>query len=264
MELEDSYKSLIEALKHGGVANNVSIDIRWIESANLKTEERWQDRLQDLDAILVPGGFGKRGISGMLRAIHYARDHKVPFFGICLGMQCACIEYSRNVCHLEGADSTEFDPETNHRIIYKLRDLIGVEAMGGTMRLGAYPCVIKDGTLAQRVYSGANEISERHRHRYEFNPQYEEALVDAGFVISGKSPDGKFVEIIELPDHPWFLGCQFHPESKSKPLDPHPLFSSFIHAAHEHRLRDEDTKKDEEVLAPSNAFSHKLSVSGDD
>ncbi|HZS45664.1 MAG TPA: CTP synthase [Blastocatellia bacterium] len=266
VELEDSYKSLIEALKHGGVANNVEIDIRWIESANLKTEEHWQDRLQDLDAILVPGGFGKRGISGMLRAIHYAREHNVPFFGICLGMQCACIEYARNKCSLEGADSTEFEPETAHRIIYKLRDLIGVESMGGTMRLGAYPCVLKEGSLAQRVYNGATEISERHRHRYEFNPQYENILQNAGFVISGKSPDGKFVEIIELPGHPWFLGCQFHPELKSKPLDPHPLFSSFVQAAHEHRLRDEASKVESTntINQASDMFSHKLGISGDD
>jgi CTP synthase len=178
-------------------------------------------------------------------------------------MQCACIEYARNVCNLEGADSTEFEPEAQNRIIYKLRDLIGVEALGGTMRLGAYPCVLKDGSLAQQVYSGATEISERHRHRYEFNPQYEEILTRAGFVISGKSPDGKFIEMIELPGHPWFLGCQFHPELKSKPLDPHPLFSSFVRAAYEHRIGDEAARKDDNAL-PSDAFSHKLGVAGDD
>jgi CTP synthase len=174
----------------------------------------------------------------MLKAITYARRTKTPFFGICLGMQCACIEFARNVCGLEDADSTEFNPETPHRIFYKLRDLLGVEQMGGTMRVGAYPCRLRPGTLAARIY-GREEISERHRHRYEFNPDYEDVFAAHGMVFSGKSPDGRFVEIVELPDHPWFLGCQFHPEYKSKPLEPHPLFVSFVRAAYEHRLRSE-------------------------
>ncbi len=238
VELEDSYKSLNEALAHGGFANGVKVVIRWIESDDLMNGDRWEDRLRDVDAILVPGGFGKRGIPGMLRAISYARREKTPFFGICLGMQCAAIEYARNVCGIDDADSTEFDPNTTNPIIFKLRDLIGVEDLGGTMRLGAYPCDLRAGSLAERIYQNKS-ISERHRHRYEFNPAYEDRLAENGLIFSGKSPDGKFIEMIELDDHPWFLGCQFHPELKSKPLAPHPLFASFIKAAFEHRLQDE-------------------------
>jgi CTP synthase len=240
VELEDSYKSLHEALIHGGVANKLRVQIRWVESEDLMEDPNWEDRLRDFDAILVPGGFGKRGIAGMLRAINYARRGLTPYFGICLGMQCATIEFARNVCGLDGADSTEFDDAALHPVIFKLRDLIGVEAMGGTMRLGAYPCLLQEGSMAQHIYN-TSEISERHRHRYEFNPRYEDELGGHGLVFSGKSPDGKFIEIVELPDHPWFLGCQFHPEFKSKPLDPHPLFVSFIRAAYEHRIRDEAT-----------------------
>jgi len=238
VELEDSYKSLHEALIHGGVANRLRVQVRWLESEALMDDPNWEDRLRDFDAILVPGGFGKRGIAGMLRAISFARRERTPYFGICLGMQCATIEFARHVAGLDGADSTEFDDDATHPVIFKLRDLIGVEALGGTMRLGAYPCKLQPGSLAARIY-GATEISERHRHRYEFNPRYEDELGGHGLVFSGKSPDGKFIEIVELADHPWFLGCQFHPEFKSKPLDPHPLFVSFIRAAHEHRVRDE-------------------------
>ena len=248
VELEDSYKSLNEALVHGGVANRVRVQIKWVESENLMDDPNWEDRLRDFDAILVPGGFGKRGISGMVRAIGHARREQTPFFGICLGMQCATIEFARSVAELEGADSTEFDDDTQHPIIFKLRDLIGVEAMGGTMRLGAYPCRLQPGSLAEKIY-GERDISERHRHRYEFNPRYEDELGGHGLVFSGKSPDGKFIEIVELPDHPWFLGCQFHPEFKSKPLDPHPLFVSFIRAAYEHRCRDEATSEHDEAAA---------------
>jgi CTP synthase len=243
VELEDSYKSLNEALIHGGVANRLRVHVRWVESEDLLEDPNWEDRLRDLDAILVPGGFGKRGISGMLRAINHARREQTPYFGICLGMQCATIEFARNACGLEGADSTEFDDDAVHPVIFKLRDLIGVEELGGTMRLGAYPCHLQEGSLAHRIY-GTTHISERHRHRYEFNPRYEDELGGHGLVFSGKSPDGKFIEIVELPDHPWFLGCQFHPEFKSKPLDPHPLFVSFIKAAYEHRMRDEAMKRD--------------------
>jgi CTP synthase len=265
VELEDSYKSLHEALVHGGVANRLRVQFRWVESEDLMDDPNWEERLIDFDAILVPGGFGKRGISGMLRAINFARREQTPYFGICLGMQCATIEFARNVCGLEGADSTEFDDDTVHPVIFKLRDLIGVESMGGTMRLGAYPCKLQPGSLAARIY-GAAEISERHRHRYEFNPRFEDELGGRGLVFSGKSPDGKFVEIVELPDHPWFLGCQFHPEFKSKPLDPHPLFVSFIQAAYQHRIRDEaNTERDESAAArEGNVDEWKIGVSSTD
>jgi CTP synthase len=252
VDFEDSYKSLNEALRHGGFANNVKVKFQWIESEELMTDDRWEDRLREVDAILVPGGFGKRGVSGMIRAIGYARRYHKPFFGICLGMQCATLEYARNVCGLEQADSTEFDEQSPDPVIFKLRDLLGVDQLGGTMRLGAYPCDLQDGSLAQRIYH-ADQISERHRHRYEFNTAYLDRLAENGLVFSGKSPDGKFIEIVELADHPWFLGCQFHPELKSKPLAPHPLFVSFIQAAYEHRLKDEvgEAKKEGEHLVTS-------------
>jgi CTP synthase len=240
VELEDSYKSLREALTHGGVANNLRVVVKWIESEELMDDD-YEDRLRDFDAILVPGGFGKRGVAGMIRAISYARKSRTPFFGICLGMQTACIEYARNVCEMKDADSTEFDLETPHPVIFKLRDLVGVEELGGTMRLGAWPCRLAPGSLARDVYSGADEISERHRHRYEFNPAFRQRLESEGLVFSGVSPDGKFVEMIELSRdvHPWFTGCQFHPEYKSQPLNAHPLFASFVRAAYENRLHSE-------------------------
>src|SRR6187431_66111 len=240
VELEDSYKSLREALTHGGVANKVRVDVKWIESEELMDDD-YENRLRDFDAILVPGGFGKRGIAGMIRAISYARRTHTPYFGICLGMQTACIEYARNVCELKDADSTEFDLETPHPVIFKLRDLVNVEELGGTMRLGAWPCRLAEGSLVQDVYGGAEEISERHRHRYEFNPEYRQRLEREGLVFSGVSPDGKFIEMIELPreSHPWFIGCQFHPEYKSKPLKAHPLFAAFVRAAYENRLQSE-------------------------
>jgi CTP synthase len=240
VELEDSYKSLREALTHGGVANNLRVDVKWIESEELMDDD-YEDRLRDFDAILVPGGFGKRGIAGMIRAIYYARKTRTPYFGICLGMQTACIEYARNVCDLKDADSTEFDLETPHPVIFKLRDLVGVEELGGTMRLGAWPCHLAAGSVASVIYGNAEEISERHRHRYEFNPHYRGTLEKHGLVFSGVSPDGKFVEMIELPRdvHPWFAAGQFHPEYKSKPLSAHPLFASFVRAAYENRLQNE-------------------------
>ena len=240
VELEDSYKSLREALTHGGVANNLRVNVRWIESEELM-DENYESRLRDFDAILVPGGFGKRGVEGMIRAIAYARKTRTPYFGICLGMQTACIEFARNACDLKDADSTEFHLETPYPIIFKLRDLVNVDEMGGTMRLGAWPCLLSEGSLARDIYSGAEEISERHRHRYEFNPAYRETLEKGGLVFSGVSPDEKFIEIVELSrdEHPWFLACQFHPEFKSKPLAPHPLFASFVHAAFQNRLHTE-------------------------
>jgi CTP synthase len=232
VEYEDSYKSLNEALYHGGLANQVKVQLRWVESEELK-DEMLEDQLQNYDGILVPGGFGRRGIDGKLRAIRYARTRKLPFFGICLGMQCALIEYARNVCGFQG-DSSEFDPETTHPVFFMLRDLLGSDIMGGNMRLGAFPCVLDEGSLARRIYD-AQEISERHRHRYEFNRQYEKTISLRGMRFTGNSPDGNFVEIMELPEHPWFLGCQFHPEFKSKPFQPHPLFASFIEAAYKHK-----------------------------
>ena len=235
VELEDSYKSLYEALYHGGFANQAKVKIQWIESEKIEPSNA-AEMLGHLDAILVPGGFGIRGIPGMIHAIQYARESKVPYFGICLGMQVALIEFSRNVARLKDADSTEFNAETPYKIFVMLPELKGVVNMGGTMRLGAYVCDLKSGSLAARTYE-TSQISERHRHRYEFNRDFEEILEKNGMYFSGYSPDKVFVEMIELQDHPWFLGCQFHPEYKSKPLAPHPLFRSFIGAALEHQAR---------------------------
>ncbi len=239
VEYEDSYKSLKEALVHGALDANLKLKVTWVEAEALETED-YKAQLDRFDGILVPGGFGKRGIEGMLNAIRYARENKVPYFGICLGMQTACIEFARNVCGLAKANSGEFDPATPHRIIYKLRELIGVEEMGGTMRLGAWECVLEPGSLAARAY-GATRISERHRHRYEFNREYETALTNGGLRLTGTTPDATYVEIVEIPDHPFFLGCQFHPEFKSKPLEPHPLFREFVKASYANRgsLRSE-------------------------
>jgi CTP synthase len=248
VQLEDAYKSLREALVHGGLAHEQRTVVEWIEAEELDSPEAAQRRLAHVDGILVPGGFGKRGIAGMVEAIRYAHMNKVPFFGICLGMQCATISYARHVCGLKEADSTEFDPCTPYRVIYKLRELLGVDEMGGTMRLGAWPCKLEAGSFAHRAY-GTLEISERHRHRYEFNRDYEKQLVDAGFRITGRTPDGVYVEIVEVADHPWFLGCQFHPEFKSKPLAPHPLFAAFLGASREHRDRRKTTKEERHKVA---------------
>jgi CTP synthase len=237
VEYQESYKSLNEALVHGGLANNVRVNVVWLEAEGLEGEN-WEPQLEGFDGVLVPGGFGKRGIPGMLRGITYARTRKVPFLGICLGMQCAVIEYARNVCGLQGADSSEFDPSTPHRVIYKLRELRGIDELGGTMRLGAWTARLKPGSFAYQAY-GQAEISERHRHRYEFNREYESTLVANGMEIAGETPDSTYVEIVEVRDHPWFLGCQFHPEFKSRPLEPHPLFKAFIGAALVHRGRRE-------------------------
>jgi CTP synthase len=247
VEYEDSYKSLKEALVHGALAHNLKLNVNWVEAEGLETPDAsYEAQLEEYDGILVPGGFGKRGIAGMLNGIRYAREQKVPYFGICLGMQTACIEFARNVCGLEEANSSEFDPATPHRVIYKLRELRGVEELGGTMRLGAWPCKLEPGTLAHKIY-GKSEISERHRHRYEFNREYEGTLTAGGLRISGSTPDGTYVEIIELPDHPHFIGCQFHPEFKSKPLEPHPLFKSFIGAAYERALQRRTQREAAEI-----------------
>jgi CTP synthase len=250
VEYEDSYKSLKEALVHGALAHNLKLEVNWVEAEGLeaadKSDKSWEAQLEGYDGILVPGGFGKRGIEGMLKAIQYAREKHVPYFGICLGMQTACIEFARNVCGLAEANSSEFDPATPHRVIYKLRELRGVEELGGTMRLGAWPCKIEPGTLAAKVY-GQTEISERHRHRYEFNREYEEPLVAGGLQISGSTPDGTYVEMVEIPRHPYFIGCQFHPEFKSKPLEPHPLFRAFVGASYANGQKRKETKEAAEV-----------------
>src|SRR5690242_9157222 len=253
VEYEDSYKSLKEALVHGALAHNLKLNLNWIEAEGLEADEASRNaQLAEYDGILVPGGFGKRGIEGMLQAIRYAREQKVPYFGICLGMQTACIEYARNVCGLEDANSSEFDPATPHRVIYKLRELRGVEELGGTMRLGAWACKLEPGSKAQTAY-GETEISERHRHRYEFNREYEALLTGAGLKITGSTPDGTYVEIVEIEDHPHFLGCQFHPEFKSKPLEPHPLFREFIKASYENgrKRRAREMEVEEELFLRS-------------
>ena len=233
VEYEDSYKSLKEALLHGGTSHNVKVKIHWIEASAFEKGKLARE-LEMYDGILVPGGFGKRGIEGMINAIEFARVQKVPYFGICLGMQTMVIEYARNVCGLKDADSTEFNPSAPFRVIYKLRELKGIDELGGTMRLGAWPCVLKPGSFAAQAY-GATEISERHRHRFEFNREFEEVLTSKGLKITGETPNGTYVEICEVADHPYYLGCQVHPEFKSKPLEPHPLFRSFVGAAYKHR-----------------------------
>ncbi len=227
---EDSYKSLNEALYHGGMAHGLKVDIHWVEAEALE-QPGGEHLLDGASGILVPGGFGNRGTRGMMKAAEVARSRAIPYFGICYGFQWATVEYARNVCGLAQADSTECNPDTPDKVIYKLRDLLGIDDLGGTMRLGAYECVIAPGSLAQQIY-GASAITERHRHRYEFNCLYEKTLHEHGLIISGRSPDGKFVEIVELPGHPWYVAVQFHPEFKSKPLTPHPLFASFVGASY--------------------------------
>jgi CTP synthase len=232
VSLTDAYKSLNEALSHGGVAHNLRVRLTWIEAEDL--EQGSLSALEGMDGILVPGGFGPRGTEGMAAAAGWARRNRVPYFGICYGFQWAVVEYARSVCGLSQASSTECHPDSPDKVILKLRELLGVEEMGGTMRLGAYECVIEEGSLALQVY-GKTRISERHRHRYEFNQEYERVLSEHGLRFSGRTPDGKFVEIAEIPDHPWFLAVQFHPEFKSRPLSPHPLFREFIGASWKHK-----------------------------
>jgi CTP synthase len=230
---EDSYKSLNEAVFHGGFAHQLKVRLNWVEAEALERESG-APLLDGAHAILVPGGFGSRGTRGMMKAAEHAREHAIPFFGICYGFQWATVEYARHVCGLDGADSTEVDENAPHKVIYKLRDLLGVDDLGGTMRLGRYACELAPGSLAAHIY-GTSLVHERHRHRFEFNCLYEQALLEKGLRISGRSPDGKFAEIAELPSHPWFLAVQFHPEFQSKPLRPHPLFASFVEAAYRHK-----------------------------
>jgi CTP synthase len=233
---EDSYKSLNEALYHGGFPHRLKVNIKWVEAEALEAENG-ESLLDGADGILVPGGFGDRGTRGMMKAAQVARERGIPYFGICYGFQWATVEYARNVAGLADADSTECAPDTPTKVIYKLRDLLGVDDLGGTMRLGAYACELAPGSLAERVY-GTNLIHERHRHRYEFNCLYERALTERGLRISGRSPDGKFVEIAELPGHPWYVAVQFHPEFKSKPTRPHPLFAAFVEASYRHKTQN--------------------------
>ncbi len=237
--LQDSYLSLKQALVHAATAHDLHVDIFWIEAEDIETKGA-EAMLKKADGILVPGGFGHRGIEGKIQAVTYARKGQIPFFGICLGMQCATIEFARNLAQMDEANSTEFDSHTTHKLFFKWRELKGIKDLGGTMRLGQYLCQLKKGTLASRIYKKTN-IFERHRHRFEFNPAYENVLQGKGLIISGKNPEHELVEIIEIDNHPWFLGCQFHPEFKSRPLEPHPIFKSFIGASYDNRTQRNKT-----------------------
>lgn len=229
-DLHDAYKSVHEALVHGGIAHEVGVDITWISSDRFTDQPAVGEALAGFDALLIPGGFGIRGTDGMVEAVRWAREHNLPFFGICLGLQMAVIEFARNVCRLPGAHSTEFEPECETPVIHMLASQRDVVNLGGTMRLGAYTARLRPGSKVSQAY-GAPEISERHRHRFEVNNAYRDVLAEFGLRLSGQSPDGGLVETIELPDHPWYVGCQFHPELKSRPNRPHPLFAGFIGAA---------------------------------
>ena len=229
VSLHDAYLSVVEALTHGGIENDVKVHIRWVDSETV-TEDNAHEILAGVQGILVPGGFGDRGVEGKINAIRYAREHNIPFLGICLGMQLAVVEFARHVCGMTDAHSSELNPNTTHPVIDLMPDQVGVTDMGGTMRLGSYPCHLAAGTRAAQIY-GTLDIQERHRHRYEFNNDFREELTKAGLVLSGLSPDGRLVEMIELPDHPWFVAGQFHPELKSRPNRAHPLFRGFVGAA---------------------------------
>ena len=228
--LEDAYISIVESVKHASVNNGFLPTIKWINTEKIETEHGWEEQLKDLDGLIVPGGFGTRGVEGKIKIIKYARENNIPFLGICLGMQTAVIEFARNVCGLDEANSTEFDEISKNPVIDLMLDQKVITDKGGTMRLGAYPCVVKKGTLLDQCY-GEKEISERHRHRYEFNNKYRDIMQEKGLVFSGTSPDGALVEVIELPSHPYFIASQYHPEFKSRPTRPHPLFVGLIKAA---------------------------------
>jgi CTP synthase len=232
----DSYTSVREALIHGGIANDVGVDIEWLQSDEFTDPARSRELLAHFDGLLVPGGFGIRGVEGMVEAVRHAREDNLPFFGICLGLQTAIIEFSRNVCDLADSNSSEFAKGCEHPVISLLESQRDVDDLGGTMRLGAYPCELAPGSKTAAIYE-FNQVSERHRHRYEVNNKYRDVLAEHGMRLVGLSPDKSLVEMIELPHHPWFICCQFHPELKSRPMRPHPLFSSFIHAAKEHRAK---------------------------
>jgi len=241
MDLKESYKSLMEALIHGGIANDARVELDCIEAEEIE-QEGVRGLLDKSDGILVPGGFGDRGSEGKIEAVRYARENRIPFLGICLGMQMAVVEFARNVCGLSGANSSEFDARSPHPVIHLMETQKGIEKKGATMRLGAYPCILQEDSLALRLY-GRKKISERHRHRYELNNSYRELFGRNGMVLSGLSPDGTLAEIVELKDHPWFLGCQFHPEFKSRPMDCHPLFKGFIKAALQNRLAQREVPR---------------------
>lgn len=228
--LHDAYLSVSEGLHHAGIVHDTAIDIEWIDSEEIESLDSLDDVFEGVQGILVPGGFGDRGVEGKIRAIRYARENKIPFFGLCLGMQCAVIEYARNVAGFEGAHSSEFDENTQYPVIDLMEEQVDITEKGGTMRLGVYPCKVMEGTRTHAAY-GANMVDERHRHRFEFNNKYLKALTDAGLIIGGTSPSGSLVEIVEVPDHPWFVATQFHPEFKSRPTNPHPLFSAFVEAS---------------------------------
>jgi len=232
VELHDAYISVVEALSHGGLANDCNVEVKWVNACDV-TQENVHEILGDVDGILVPGGFGDRGIEGKIEATKYARENKVPFFGICLGMQCAVIEYARNVAGLSDANSSEINAETKYPVIDLMPDQKDLDEKGGTMRLGLYPCKLTKDSNSHEAYID-EVIYERHRHRYEFNNEYRKAVTDAGLILTGTSPDGKLVEIVEIKDHPWFVGVQFHPELKSRPNNPHPLFIQFIKSSIEH------------------------------
>ena len=241
MSLKESYKSLMEALVHGGIANDARVELDCIEAEQIE-EAGVKGLLDRADGILVPGGFGDRGSEGKIAAVRYARENRIPFFGICLGMQMAVVEFARNVCGLAGANSSEFDEQSPHPVIHLMETQKGIDTKGATMRLGAYPCLLREDSLALKVY-GKKKISERHRHRYEFHNGYRDLFGSQGMILSGLSPDGNLVEIVELKDHPWFLGCQFHPEFKSRPMDCHPLFKGFIKAALQNRLAQKEVPR---------------------
>jgi CTP synthase len=245
VNLKESYKSLNEALTHGGIAHQVRVHHRYVDSEEVERQGA-EAMLKGVDGILVPGGFGSRGVEGKIAAVRYARENRIPFFGICLGMQVATIEFARNVCELEDATSEEFDPQAEHKVVALMPDQVGILDKGGTMRLGAWPCVLQPESLVRRIYE-TDRVSERHRHRYEIANAYRPLLADRGMVFSGTSPDGRLVEMLELADHPWFVACQFHPDVKSRPTRPHPLFREFVRAAHENRRRRQETAPTEET-----------------
>ena len=237
IQLHDAYISVVEALKHGGIYSHTTVNIKWVDAETV-TPDNVEELLGDVSGVLVPGGFGSRGIEGKIEAIHYARTHGIPFLGLCLGMQLAIVEFARNVLGWNDAHSAELKSDTTHPVIHIMPDQEGIEDIGGTLRLGSYPCVLDESSKAYQLY-GKKEIHERHRHRYEVNNDYRDNLKEGGMLLSGLSPDGRIVEMIEIPEHPWFIGTQAHPELKSRPNKPHPLFKGFVEAALKHSRKED-------------------------